>query len=75
MRLVKTAKDAYDIVDGDRVLGEVVEAVDGRWIVSINGFQWGRGEPDRAGAYNETFATPEDGLNAYRASHNPQQEL
>lgn len=48
---------------------EVVEAVGGRWIILINGFQWGTPDAkiDASGAYDTTFATREEAEASYLA--------
>lgn len=45
---------------------EIIETIDGRYLVLVNGFQWGHGEPDRSGAYYTTFPTREAAAKAYR---------
>lgn len=44
----------------------IEETVDGRYMVLVNGFQWG-GTYDASGAGNATFATALEALQAYRA--------
>ena len=36
---------------------EFVECVDGSWMVTVDGIQWGRGPRDASGASSETFPT------------------
>lgn len=36
---------------------EIVEAVDGSYIVLVDGFQWGKGPYDRSGCSSETWPT------------------
>ena len=45
---------------------EIVEAVSGRWIVLLNGFQWGDGPYDKSGCSSQTWATRKDALEAIR---------
>jgi len=48
---------------------EIVETVDGRFMVLVNGFQWGPATetPDASGAYSMTFETKQEALEAYNA--------
>jgi len=43
---------------------EVVETVDGRWMVLDAGLQWGKGLRDASGASGETWATRSDAIAA-----------
>lgn len=43
----------------------IEETVDGRWMVLVNGFQWGF-QFDASGAGNATYATPELAAAAWR---------
>jgi hypothetical protein len=53
---------------------EIVETVDGEYMVLVSGLQWG-GEHDRSGAGNATFSTIHDALGAYRDSGNTEPVL
>lgn len=48
---------------------EIVEALGGGWMVLVNGFQWGRGEPDPSGAYDDVFPTKAAATAAYLEAH------
>jgi hypothetical protein len=52
---------------------EIVEAVGGRWMVLVNGFQWGppTSTPDASGAYPDTFPTRWDAVAAYFTGRDP----
>lgn len=43
---------------------EIVECLGGRFMVLVNGFQWG-GTVDRSGAGDATFATAREARQAY----------
>lgn len=45
---------------------EIVETVDGRWMILVNGFQWGHGPYDRSGCSSETWPTRAEAACAYR---------
>ncbi len=47
---------------------EVVDTIDGDWMVLVNGFQWG-GSYDRSGAGNATFPTRQAATEAYLSEH------
>jgi hypothetical protein len=46
---------------------EIVEAVNGKWIILVNGFQWGpSGSPiDKSGAYEVEYNSAEEAEEAY----------
>jgi hypothetical protein len=46
----------------------ITKTVDGAWMVLVNGFQWGQGQPDRSGAYSNTWTTRDEAIRAYRAA-------
>lgn len=48
---------------------EIVSTVDGRWIVLVNGFQWGPpgSKVDASGAYDATYATEAEALEAWQS--------
>lgn len=48
---------------------EVVGTTNGRFIVLVNGFQWG-GEIDRSGAGDATFGSPDEAWAAYLSEEN-----
>lgn len=43
---------------------EIVETVDGKFIVLVDGLQWGRGPRDRSGASSQTWKTQNDAKHA-----------
>jgi len=47
---------------------EVVETIGGRWMVLVNGFQWG-GTIDRSGAGSATWKTANEAKRAWREKH------
>lgn len=49
---------------------EIVDTVDGRFMVLVNGFQWGPpgSKPDASGAYPDTWATEGEARTAYQVS-------
>jgi hypothetical protein len=47
---------------------EIVDTIDGDWMVLVNGFQWG-GHYDRSGAGNATFPTKREATEAYLSEH------
>ena len=50
--------------------GLITETIDGRFMVLVNGFQWGpaTSTPDASGAYPDTWATAQAAKAAYRAA-------
>lgn len=40
--------------------------IDGRWIVTVGGLQWGKGPRDPSGASSETFTSKAEAIAAYR---------
>ena len=44
---------------------EITEEVGGRWMVLVNGFQWGKGPIDSSGCYSQTWDTASDAARAF----------
>jgi hypothetical protein len=44
---------------------EIVETVDGRWMVLVGGVQWGTGPRDKSGASSQTWATRSEAVDAF----------
>jgi hypothetical protein len=51
-----------------RLIAEIVETVDDRFMVLVNGFQWGTGVPDRSGAYSDTFSSPAEAFTEFESA-------
>lgn len=50
---------------------EAVETVDGRWMILVNGFQWGpdASRVDKSGANDATWKTEEEAQEALETSY------
>jgi len=48
---------------------EIVQTIDGRYMLLVNGFQWG-GTYDRSGAGDATFESTDEAIGAYRDAGN-----
>ena len=45
---------------------EIISTVDGRWIILVNGFQWGKGPCDISGCSSDSWPTKNEAARAYR---------
>ena len=45
---------------------EVVETIDGQWMILVRGVQWGKGPRDLSGAAGDTWATKREAIQAWR---------
>lgn len=50
---------------------EIIETVDGKWIVLVNGFQWGKGPYDASGCSAEQWETKREAQEAFNQRKEP----
>ena len=48
---------------------EIVQTIDGTWMILVQGFQWGVGPYDRSGCSSQTWPTYTDAYQAAQEAH------
>ena len=52
---------------------EVRETIDGEWMITFDGIQWGKGPRDLSGCSSQTWPTRQEAINAVESE--PRKEL